>query len=182
MKSKEKLVRSVVGRNFAGLLITAMLLGFTITACGGESNDGPDTSLDTPTTRVRTLENIQAVFDLMPKQAHNDMMEMMGGPDSIRHDDHAMHSDHTNDSHFVMLTIMDVAARGATITDADVAFSVTGPDGQSLAEGGHVMSGKGMHHYAVGFAGGEPGTYKIGTKITRGEKTYTETVQFEITE
>jgi hypothetical protein len=162
------------------LIVVGVAATFTILACGG---DGVDTSLDTPTTRVRTLDKIQAVFDLMPKSAHDDMMEMMGGPDSISHGDdevHDHHAMHAGDSHFVMLTLMDVGARGAAITDADVEFHVRGPDGKTLTRGGHIMSGKGMHHYAVGFPGAPGGAYEIETKIARAGKTYTQSVEFEI--
>lgn len=160
-----------------GLALAAVLASGA--SCGGDAQSEVDTSLDTPTTRIRTLGKMQAVFDLMPKSAHDDMMDMMGGPESISHGEGGGH-DHHGDSHFVMLTLMDVADRGATITDAQVSFIVNGPNGKSLAEGGHVMSGKGMHHYAVGFAGGEAGVYKVDTRIERGGESYTQAVEFEL--
>lgn len=164
--------RNKLSRTVAAAL-TALFIGVATLACG---EAGPDTSLDTPTTRIRTIENIQAVFDLIPADAHRDMMEMMGGAESISHE-HALHVG----SQYILLTLTDVGARGATITDADVQFAITGPDGKSLAEGGHVMSGKGMHHYAVGFDGKTSGTYQVQATITRGGKTVTQTVAFDIT-
>lgn len=171
------------------LTIGLGLFTFSGVACGGEASDGVDTSLDTPTTRIRTVEKMQAVFDLVPKSAHDDMMEMMGGPDSIKngdahHGDHTAggHHDHSGDSHFVMLTLMDPTNRGAAITDADVSFRIKSPANQELAQGGHVMSGKGMHHYAVGFVGKEKGEYTVEAQIQRGGATHTQTVRFEIGE
>ncbi|MCR9141007.1 MAG: hypothetical protein NXI24_01960 [bacterium] len=164
--------------------VACFALVFSAFACGGETNEAVDTSLDTPTTRIRTVDKMQAVFDLMPKSAHDDMMEMMGGADSVKTagDEHAHHGghDHAGDSHFVLLTLMDTANRGAAVTDAEVSFRVLGPGNQELAQGGHVMSGKGMHHYAVGFVGKDSGQYTVEAQIKRGGVSYDQSVQFDI--
>jgi hypothetical protein len=107
------------------------------------------------------------------------MLEMMGGPAAIVSGEAGATEAETR---YVLLTLMDTGARGATITDANVRFTVNGPDGAPLAEGGHVMSGKGMHHYAVGFAGEATGTYRVTANIERGAESYTPVVEFEVTE
>ncbi len=151
-------------------LLSALLTG--LSACGGDSS-GDDTSLDTPATRIRTAGTYQLVFDLMQRKGHADMVKIMGGQSSISG------PIGPDQSHYVMLTVMSTSERGKTITDANVSFEIEGPGGAS-ATGGHVLSGKGMHHHALGFAGGESGEYTVTVHVERGEDRLTETVEFDL--
>ena len=139
-----------------GLLLALPAVLLLAAACGEDAGSDQGSMNDTPTTKIRQVENVQIVFDLLEKQAHDNMMEMMGGEHAVHmhaeegNAEHTMHESMSR-SHFIMVTLMNAGQGGGTITDAQVNFTVSGPDGAQLAEGGHVMSGKGMHHHAVGF-------------------------------
>lgn len=153
--------------------LSLLLLISTAIACGGDSAGSSDTSLDTPGTRIRTAGSYQLVFDLMQRKAHDDMVKIMGGASAISGPIGAAQS------HYVMLTMMSTSERGKTITDAEVSFEIEGPGG-AASQGGHVLSGKGMHHHAVGFAGGDAGEYTVTANIKRGEDRIVETVEFAL--
>lgn len=162
---------TILSALISGLCLVISMGG--LIACGGAGSGGSDTSLDTPTTRIRTAGSYQMVFDLMQRKGHDDMVKIMGGQSSISGPIGPAQS------HYVILTVMSTSERGKTITDATVSFEIDGPGGTS-ATGGHVLSGKGMHHHALGFAGGEAGEYTVTVNLERGEDRLSETVEFDL--
>ena len=135
-----------------------MLALFIAMACGGTEED-----LSTETTKIVNEDGLQFVFDLVTPAAHQEMMEAM---DLAHEEDHSMHAEHK----YVMLTVIDIESGGSTLTQGDVSFAITGPDGNPLETSSHVMSGMGMHHFAAHFEPSAAGNYSVRATLTREGK------------
>ncbi len=153
-------------------LITKIILSITLLAvhCGGPDTGADDASFDTPTSKVRTHENIQVVYDLSSHAEHMKMMKMMN----------ISEMEHGHAEHIVTLTIMDTADRGGVITDADVKLVIKNAAGETISDGSEVMSGGGMHHYVGGFDSAAAGDYTVTADISAAGKTFTQDVTFAV--
>lgn len=138
---------------------TVLAAAISVSYCKKADDPHAGHMMDTDTTKSVMLGDVQAVFDLMDRAHHEGMMAKMGGK----------HGGGEKFSHYVLLTMMKKAER-KLIMDADVTFSLTGPDGKSVEKKAHVMTGMGMHHYAAGFDMGAKGDYKIKAAIKQGGK------------
>lgn len=147
-----------------------LCIALLASACGGSKEAGVDDSFDTPTSKVRTHENIQVVYDLSGHAEHVKMMEMMN----------IAEMEHGHVEHIVTLTIMDTANKGGVVTDADVELVIKNAAGETVVDKSEVMSGGGMHHYVTGFDSAAPGDYKVSATITAVGKTFTQDVTFAV--
>ncbi len=140
------------------MTLTAILAAAVmVSACKRGDDHHTGHMMDTDTTRTVMLGDVQAVFDLMDRAHHEGMMTKMGKASGVE----------GKFSHYVLLTMMKKAER-KLIMDAEVSFSMTGPDGKTVDKNGHVMTGGGMHHYAAGFDMEAKGEYKLKALIRRG--------------
>ncbi len=137
--------------------ITVLVSTLSVSYCKKADDHQAGHMMDTDTTKSLMLGDIQAVFDLIDRVHHEGMIAHMG----------AKHGTAEKFSHYVLLTMMKKAER-KLIMDAEVMFTLTGPNGKSVVKKSHVMSGMGMHHYAVGFDMKAKGDYKISAAIKLG--------------
>jgi hypothetical protein len=138
---------------------TVLAAALSVSYCKKADDPHAGHMMDTDTTKSVMLGDVQAVFDLMDRAHHEGMMTQMGGK----------HGGAEKFSHYVLLTMMKKAER-KLIMDAEVTFSLTGPDGKGVEKKAHVMTGMGMHHYAAGFDMGAKGDYKVSAAIRQGGK------------
>lgn len=136
------------------IAVTAVLvIALSISYCK-KADEHRGHMMDTDTTKTVMIGDIQAVFDLMDRTHHDEMMKNMG----------AKHEGDGNFSHYILLTIMKKSDR-KLIMDAEVTFSLVAPDGKSVEKKAHMMSGMGMHHYAAGFDMTAKGDYRVKAVI-----------------
>ncbi len=137
--------------------IAVLAAALSVSYCKKADDPHVGHMMDTDTTKSVMLDDVQVVFDLMDSAHHEGMMAHMGGK----------HGGAEKYSHYVLLTMMKKTER-KLIMDAEVTFTLTGPDGKSVEKKSHVMTGMGMHHYAVGFDMKEKGDYMISAAIKQG--------------
>lgn len=120
-------------------------------------------------TKLVKVENIQVAFDLMSMPYHKQMMKVMNA--EMKHLEGATHG--------LMITVMDYETK-KTITGAKVNLTVINPKGDKKSTETEIMSGAGMHHYAIHLKAIEDGIYKIEAKIQISGKTYKARTELEL--
>ena len=121
-------------------------------------------------TKVVKANGVQAAFDVMTEEKHMQMSEMM----NVNHEQKA------GTDYHLSITLMDLA-NNAVIKDAKIkAITVTGPDGKTTSDVGHVMSGSGMHHHGLDFGMHGTGSYRAKVEFTWQGKTFEHSTEFEI--
>lgn len=120
-------------------------------------------------TQIKVESGIQVAFDLTDSKGHENMMKMMG-----------IKKNHDKGSdHYVLLTIADKAKK-QLVKNAKVTIIITFPSGKKVTKKAHIMEGKKMYHYAVGFKKGKMGDYKVKAKVTVGKKKIKPEVKFHV--
>jgi len=120
-------------------------------------------------TQIVKHGELQFAFDLISKEQHDRMVEMMGI--DAKHDPDA--------DHFINLTIMKKPSN-ELIKNAKVHFTITDPAGKKTHKEAHTMQGKKMFHYGTGFKMSGTGTYTVNAKVTIDGAKHDHTVKFQL--
>lgn len=151
---------------WSGMVLVALIL----TGCSkGPTNEQPATKEVGPKSRVVQHQGLRFVFDLMTAADHDRMAKMM---EVDMRASKGM-------THYVSLTIVDDALK-KPLSNATVKMDVKGPDGKPVSEPAHLMEGRGMAHYMVGFRGEKPGAYTVAMDTTVDGAPHQHTVSFTL--
>lgn len=154
-------------RNVITMLAVVSVL--CMMSCAKEGHDHGDVQRsEVGNTKIVTTGGIQAAFDLMDRAHHEGMMKKM----NTQVEAEAEFSD------YLLLTLMK-KPENTLIRDAEVSFSMKGPDNSVVTKKGHIMTGMGMHHYAAGFNMKAKGNYTVTAEINLTGRVVTVDTVFE---
>ncbi|MCB1191236.1 MAG: hypothetical protein H7A23_19150 [Leptospiraceae bacterium] len=165
------------------LVMIALLLCFV--AC--KKKDKEQTELDTDSsqsekhhdhgmeappensTQMKVVNGIKVVFDLMDKENHKKMVEIMGV--DLKED--------SKDDHYALLTLLN-DSDSSYIKNAEVDIVINYPDGKKESKKATILDGANMYHYQIGFQESGKGIYKIQTKIKTTDKELNSESEFKL--
>lgn len=151
-------------------LLLSLFLLVSLSSCkkDGAAHAGHVQELG-PKSRIINHEGFRFLVDLISAPDHDRMAVMMGSGAGGGSDI----------NYYVSLTIVDLQSK-KPVGDASVIMVVTDATGTRVSAPSHLMQGRGMAHYMVGFKRRDAGVYATALEVQFRGATHKHSVSFKV--